>query len=286
LQKPSNLASAIAATTADQSLNLGDNMLMQDLKFWGFGGTGIRAIQRTNIAITNCDVYEGGGAYLAASTTRYGAGVSFDDGGENILLYGCNISQQYEAGMTMQAHSSSGTTSFINCTFDSNTTDSTESCFNPTIGTGVAGSPGFLNSTVQSNSFNNAGNSWSHSWRPVDNQGTAIYQSLWDTNEDDLVFQNNHIINPREGIYFLGGKTADPRFTSRYDSICMSSTILIRKNFNNAPTPYTYTLSTYPQFVAAQGYEIGSVWQDIIVCGEETIIPTPQDPNDFYWFNQ
>ena len=79
-------------------------MMVQNFKLWGYGGTGIRAIKKSNVTVTNCDIYQGGGAFLTAKTTRYGDGIGLEEGGENIFVYGCFISMQYEEGFTMQSH--------------------------------------------------------------------------------------------------------------------------------------------------------------------------------------
>jgi hypothetical protein len=119
---------------------------------------------------------------------------------------------------------------------------------------------------LHDNTFNNAGTSWSHFVRPVDNQGTCIYQAQWDTVESDLIVENNTFHNPRNGLYYLGGKAADPRYTSRNNTICIDPNILIRKNCPSCPATYTYTLTggatglDYQDFVNQEKYEVGSTW--------------------------
>lgn len=273
--KPSNIATNINCTTSDQGMNLDDNMYIKKIAVRGFGGTGIRAIGKTNITIDSCNIWQGGGSYLGSGTTRYGAGISFDEGGTNLIVHGCHISQPYEACMTLQTHGSNSM-SFTNAELYENVCDSSESSFCPSVNTGITNSPGFTNCRVHDNEFDNAGNGWSHTWRPKDNQAVCIYDDAWDTREDDLILENNHIYNPREGIYFMGGSYSDPRFTSRNNTICMSANILIRKNFNNASKPYTYKLIDAATFTLDEGYESGTSWNDILLSCPLTSPPVIQ----------
>jgi hypothetical protein len=269
---PATHGTIIQCTTSGIAVTPSNWWSMSEIKIQGSGGTSVRGITKNNVTITNVDITEVGGSYVGTGTTRFGAGISFDEGGADITVTGCNITQIYEAGFTTQSHATTGT-GFANVTFANNSTDQTESGYNPSIETGVAGSPGYANCRVHDNTFNNAGTSWSHNVRPVDNQSVAIFSVAWDTNDHDLILENNTIYAPREGVYYLGGKFNDPRFTTRNNSICISPNVLIRKNFQGATTPYTYTLTgatsglDYQDFVAQQGYEVGSTWYSLDSTG-------------------
>jgi hypothetical protein len=106
----------------------------------GVGATVIRGISKHDVMIDDADMSSpSGGAYLGGgSTTRFGAGVSFDEGGTNITVQNCNIKLTYEAAMTMQTHGTSPI-AFNNVRYINNITDSTESWFNPSIETGTYG---------------------------------------------------------------------------------------------------------------------------------------------------
>jgi hypothetical protein len=259
---PSTLAAEILVTTGDNGIHISSYMSVSNIKIMGYGGTGAKGVTKVNVTFTDVDVAEGGGAYLGSGTTRFGAGFSFDEGGTNITVDSCTAFNQYEAGFTMQSHISTSPL-FLNCQFINNLADQCESGFNPDILTGgVFGTAGFSLCRVTNNDFRNAGTSWSHTFRPVDNQGTAIYQAGWDTTHNDLIFENNNIFNPLNGVYYLGGTSADPRFISRNNNVCMFPSTLIRKNHAGSST-WTYVLADYAAFTADLGYDVGTLWNTL-----------------------
>ena len=68
----------------------------------GFGGGGVK-----RIAIRRCDVSWIGGGYLYVDTlgngVRYGNGIEFWGGAEDVLVEGCRVSQCWDAGLTNQS---------------------------------------------------------------------------------------------------------------------------------------------------------------------------------------
>jgi hypothetical protein len=225
----------------------------------GVGATVIRGISKHDVMIDDVDMSSpSGGAYLGGgSTTRFGAGVSFDEGGTNITVQNCNIKLTYEAAMTMQTHGTSPI-AFNNVRYINNITDSTESWFNPSIETGALWL--YRLQGYAQFSFKNVGYSWSHAVRPIDNQATAILSNFWNTTQSDLVIMYNTIYNPRDGVYYLAGDFTDPRFRSDSNDVVIKTDVRLRKNYQNGSTPYNWYLADTSAFISALGYEKHTNW--------------------------
>jgi hypothetical protein len=255
---PSSASTSFELTTASIGITLSDFSTYKNFAVTGVGATVLRGLSKRNVTIDGIDMSYSGGCYLgnAGSTTRFGAGVSLDEGATNVLLQNCTIKHTYEAAMTMQSHGTNPI-AFNNVIYTNNITDSTESGFNPSIETG---NYGYVGCKVTYNTFKNVGYSWSHAVRPIDNQATAILSNFWNTTQNDLIIENNVIYNPREGVFFLGGKFTDPRFISRNNNITIKADVRLRKNSQNASTPYNYYLADTTSFITDFGYEKLDKW--------------------------
>jgi hypothetical protein len=255
---PNTHGTSIEAATSGIGYTPSNNSTMRHVKIMGVGATVIRGISKHDVMIDDVDMSSpSGGAYLGGgSTTRFGAGVSFDEGGTNITVQNCNIKLTYEAAMTMQTHGTSPI-AFNNVRYINNITDSTESWFNPSIETGAFG---YIGCKVLHNSVKNIGYSWSHAVRPIDNQATAILSNFWNTTQSDLVIMYNTIYNPRDGVYYLAGDFTDPRFRSDSNDVVIKTDVRLRKNYQNGSTPYNWYLADTSAFIGALGYEPHTKW--------------------------
>jgi hypothetical protein len=258
---PNTHGTSIEITTSGIGITPSNYFTLSNVKIMGVGATVIRGISKQNVTIDNVDMSSpSGGAYLGGgSTTRFGAGVSFDEGGKNITVKNCTIKNTYEAGGTMQTH---GTTSiaFTNVVYKNNIFDSCESWFNPSIETG---NYGYIGCKVIYNTVKNVGYSWSHAVRPIDNQATAILSNFWNTTQNDLVIMYNTIHNPRDGVYYLAGNFTDPRFRADSNDITIKTDVRLRKNYQNGTSPYNYYLADTSAFIGSTGYEKHTTWHPL-----------------------
>lgn len=262
----------------DKLVNLPNYATIEDIKIIGCADAAINIANPQYDTIRRCEAIESGGEMKGQTdTVRQGEGFVFNNGGTNSYMGYNYVKQTFEGALTFQAHSGNGTTYFINCVAEYNTTDSNQCSFNATI---MDISSGFTGCKVRNNTFQDDGYSWSFppNGKPKDNQAITILSNGWlcDASHSDIIFENNAYSCPREGVFYFGsisGPITDPRFISRNNQVFIDPAVFIRKNFNGATTPYTYKLATHVTFTTDQGYESGSIWDTcgtVIVIGDST----------------
>ena len=95
------------------------NVTIENIRFMYGGAHGIRAYgNNSNIIIKNCEISHVGGAYIGnTNTTRYGNGVEFYQGCDNVSVENCYIHDIYDSGIT---HQGSGSYTAKNISFKGN----------------------------------------------------------------------------------------------------------------------------------------------------------------------
>lgn len=286
---PSLLATWIMAATDVRPITGSQYMTIDGIRIEGCASAPLHIVQPINDTIRHCRLrWLGGEMKSIFDSTRQGAGVEFYNGGINSMMYYDTVEHTYECALSYQSHASGPTPGpYINCVVRKCYTDSCESSWNPTVAPDSA--RGFIGCRVDSNTFTLDGWSWSHFVKPEDNQAVTLLNNFANQlyAESDIIIEHNIFMCPREGLYFYSNTNApaDPRFITRNNDIYMDSGILIRKNFHNKPTPYTYTLVDHAAFTADQGYEVGSTWHGcsliIDTTGTRTILYRDADGDSY-----
>lgn len=165
------------------------------------GSHGIGASESDNITIRNCDVGFCGGS-LQYEGTRFGNGIQFWEGGNNILVENCYVYQIYDAGLTFQAKEGI----FRNVTFRNNVVDKcTYSIEYFTHGDGY-----FENILIDSNYLKNAGYGWGKQRPdPVHTSHINSWYSI-ENRARNFVVSNNILQCSTHALFNIGSLAGTP----------------------------------------------------------------------------
>lgn len=269
---PSLLSNWIMVSTEGRPVYTSNYITIEYIRMAGWASPPIAPIRPLVDTFRHCFIENCGGEMKSLlDTLRQGAGIAYANGATSCMNYYDSIKNVYECALTWQLHSGGGPNiPFTDCMDRKCWTDSCESFFNPSVA--VVNAHGFIRCRVDSCTTQRNGYSWSHFAKPSDNQAVCLLNNFWlqVSTERDIIVEHNTFICPREGLYFFSGNATDPRFVTRNNDIYIDSNVLLRKNFNGKPTPYTYTLATHTQFTTDLGYEVNSTWH---LCGDIIVIP-------------
>ncbi len=170
-------------------IELVDNLTLEDIILRGTGGHAIKGINVSNILVRNVQISNIGGSYLpmfASGDVRYGNGIEFWDGGNDIKVINSSIANVYDAAVTVQGTRNEAT--FYNVLFKKNLIESCEQSFEYW----VSGSKSKIQKCrFISNNCNRAGMGWSHSVRPDTNVGAHILDYYPSINDVRVTVKKN-----------------------------------------------------------------------------------------------
>jgi hypothetical protein len=211
-------------------IHLSDNMEISNVSLSGSGGHGIKGQNTKNVIISNVVIKEIGGSYLyQGRTLRYGNGIEFGESAENCLVRNCEISNVYDAALTMQGQGQGKY--FRNIKFRDNYVFNNEQSLEFWI---KGYHSGFINCEVFHNKCTNAGYGWSHDFRDDKDAAAHILVYHWDVDSSSLIIRNNEFIRARSGYLYINPSNS-VLFQSMHNKISQSRNvpiIICNRRFN------------------------------------------------------
>lgn len=225
-KNPSHLRKQILASNEGPIITLSNYMTVKDIKLVGSGGHAIQGVEIKNVNLSNLEISEIGGAYLAGHQigTRYGNGIEFWNGATNCLVSSCTVSQVYDVAFTMQGKGED--VYFDGVVFQNNIASNNEQTLEVWI---LGNRSGFKHCKFINNKGYNAGGGWSHTIRPDRNVGVHVLSYSWEVapNASDLTIESNTFENATSGYMRVNYVRDKPFFKSRNNKILLKEGVPI-----------------------------------------------------------
>lgn len=183
-------------------LKLYNNTEVENLTFQD---TGAHAIVKgsyplKNVIIHNNIIKDIGGSYINGinnkNKTRYGNGIEFYLGADNVIIKNNLISNIYDAGITLQGTSGKWNSFLIENNILINCSYSFEFW-------AIDSSKGFENIKIKNNFIINDGKGWSQKYRPnTYNSANFVFFTIEDNKKLNFSIENNKLINS-ERLYYI-----------------------------------------------------------------------------------
>lgn len=230
---------SIEISQRGELINFNSNCVIDNICVKYTGSHGIDGAHNTsNVTITNCEVGFIGGS-LQSGTTRFGNGIEFPIGAQNITVKNNHIYQCYDAGFTWQTWSSAKKDSnYYDIEFSENLVENCCYCIEYFTTDGSSGSgsySNYKNISIHDNVLRFAGYEWSQKQRPDPWMTSLIRGGQWAyvKNCENFTITNNIFDITRASIIFWWWN--DP---GKYNHPEAHSGLTVRNNtFYQAKTP-------------------------------------------------
>ena len=233
-------------------IRLGNNCVVEDLDLFGGGTHGVTGNVH-NAVVRRLDVHDFGGAHLWTDSRphiRFGNGMEFWSGGEDILIEDCKIYNIYDVGVTMQGFPEEGK-GWKRVVYRRNLFWGSQQSFE--IWTNNAKSDeGMTDCRFEQNICIGSGLGWSYASRPDKNNGSHLlfYNIL--AAHHGITVENNVFYNTRRVLYHNDRGPFPKGYVTR------NNHIFLRPDCYFADTFYTCRATELEKFQREAGMETGS----------------------------
>ncbi len=238
-------------------ISLGNNCHVSNLDIFGGGTHGVTGGVK-NATVSNCDIHDFGGAQLRSEEhfriIRFGNGVEFWSGGENIVVEDCRIYNIYDVGVTMQGFPEEGK-GWKNVVFRRNVFWGNMQSFE--IWTNNEKSnEGMTNCAFVDNICIGSGYGWSYYPRHDRHNGSHLLMYATLVGKHDITVENNVFYDTRDVLYHKSFGAPDGEVPKEY--VTKNNHIFIRKEAFLINTKHSYRATEFEQFQKDLGLETGS----------------------------
>ena len=260
-RNPSDYDKEVCFAVGVGGVQLGNNCRVSDLDIFGGGTHGVTGGVE-NAVVSNCDIHDFGGSQLKSDhnpTVRFGNGIEFWSGGQNITVEGCRIYNIYDVGVTMQGFPRKGG-GWKNIVFRRNVFWGNHQTFeiwtnNKESNDGMQGCKFIENICI------GAGYAWSYWPRPYRYSGAhlLLYPTL--VKHHDILVEHNVFYDTREVLYHKSHDEPDGEVPKDY--VTRNNRIFMRKDAYLMRNKYLYRASEFEKFQRERELEIGSTMEYI-----------------------
>lgn len=246
-------------------ISLGTNSQVANLEIFGggshgmTGGHGAQGCLKNAVA-RNIDIHDFGGAQLRSEEhfriIRFGNGIEFWSGAENVLIEDCRISNIYDVAITMQGFPIENG-GWKNVIFRRNAMWGNQQSFEIWTKDEYAKNCGMTGCQFVDNICIGAGYGWSYFPRYDRQNGSHLLFYMTNVDKHDILVENNVFYDVREVLYH---KSIDAPVDGEIpqDYVTRNNHIFIRKDAYLMNQKYCYRATELDKMQEELGLEIGS----------------------------
>lgn len=246
-------------------VSLGTNSRVSNLDIFGGGSHGMTAGHSAkgclkNAVASNCDIHDFGGAQLRSEEhfriIRFGNGIEFWSGAEDVLVENCRIYNIYDVAITMQGFPEKNG-GWKNVVFRQNAMWGNHQSFEIWTKDEHAKECGMTNCKFTDNICIGAGYGWSYYPRHDRQNGSHLLFYCTNVDKHDILVENNVFYDMREVLYHKSiGAPVDGEIPTDY--VTRGNHIFIRKDAYLMNQKYCYRATELEAFQQERGLEMGS----------------------------